>query len=145
MTRVAFHFGAAQKWHYASRLLRKAIGRGSRVVVVVDAQDMAQMDLALWSVAPAEFIPHGKMDAPGSICLRSPILLVDCLQTPPKSGEILLNLGAKVPLGYEAFERVIEVVSSDEIERSQARLRWRQYGQSGHPIDKHDIQAQEAR
>jgi len=145
MTRIAFHFGAPQKWQYASRLLRKAIGRGSRVVVSVDAQDMADMDLALWSVAPTEFIPHCQMGASGSFSQRSPILLVDSQQEPPHAGDVLVNLGAQVPLSYESFERVIEIVSSDEAQRSLARLRWRQYGQSGHAIDKHDIQAQEGR
>lgn len=143
MTRIAFHFGAAQKWQYASRLLRKAVGRGSRVVVAVDTPDMAQMDQALWAVAPTEFIPHCQSDAAGSVSKRSPVVLVDSAQVPPRVGDVLLNLGSKVPQGYEAFARVIEVVSTDEEERSQARLRWRHYGASGHAIDKHDIQAME--
>jgi DNA polymerase-3 subunit chi len=145
MTRIAFHFGAAQKWQYASRLLRKAVGRGSKVVVVVDSMDMAQLENALWSLSPTEFIPHCHANAAGSACQRSPIVLADSLQEPPHLGEVLLNLGVQVPLGFQAFERVIEVVSSDETERNQARARWRHYAQSGLQIDRHDIQAKEGR
>lgn len=145
MTRIAFHFGAEDKWRYASRLLRKAVARGSQVVVVVDPQDLQQMDSALWSISPAEFIPHCQLDALDSVRRRSRIVMVDSQVESTHVGDVMVNLGTQLPYGLDQFERVIEVVSTDETERNQARQRWKQYAESGFPIDKHDIQAQEGR
>ena len=54
--------------------------------------------------------------------------------------DVLLNLGAQVPEGFERFGRVVEVVSAqDEADRGQARVRWRQYQAQGYGIVRHDL------
>ena len=45
-----------------------------------------------------------------------------------------------MPEGLEAFDRVVEVVSSfDEEDRAQARQRWRAYQQAGYQIERFDL------
>ena len=58
MTELAFHFGAPDKLAYSCRLLRKAVGSGANVVVVAEAETLAQLDTDLWALSPTEFVPH---------------------------------------------------------------------------------------
>ena len=58
MTEVAFHFNAPQKLAYACRLLRKAAASGAKVVVTGEPQLLRELDVALWTFAPLEFVPH---------------------------------------------------------------------------------------
>ena len=52
---------------------------------------------------------------------------------------MLLNLGDDVVAGYERFERTIEVVTLDELERQKARVRWKHYADRGYSITRHDL------
>jgi DNA polymerase-3 subunit chi len=52
-----------------------------------------------------------------------------------------VNLSHAVPEGFDAFERVIEVVSQDEADKQSARLRWKHYAERGLDIVRHDLQA----
>jgi DNA polymerase-3 subunit chi len=50
-----------------------------------------------------------------------------------------MNLGDEVPLGFERFARLIEIVSNDEHGRDQARLRWKHYKSLGYELLQHDL------
>jgi DNA polymerase-3 subunit chi len=52
---------------------------------------------------------------------------------------VLVNLKASLPAGFEAFARVIEVVTLEESDRQQARERWRQYRAQGIEPQRHDL------
>ena len=126
MTEIAFHFGAADKLAYACRLLRKAAASGARVVVVADAQLQEQLDAELWAVSPTDFVSHCGAQAPQSTQERSAVVLVQDLAQAGPAREVLVNLGATVPAGFDAFERVIDVVSMADEDRNLGRLRWKQ-------------------
>ena len=139
MTALAFHFGAPDKLGYACRLLRKAVGSRAQVVVVADADAIAQLDADLWAMSPTEFLPHCVDAAEQSVHIRSPLVLVtDASQAPDQRG-VLVNLAGTVPNGFERFERLIEVVSTDATDREQARSRWKYYTERGYPITRHDL------
>jgi DNA polymerase-3 subunit chi len=53
--------------------------------------------------------------------------------------EVLLNLGDEVPEGFERFDRLIEIVSSDDHGRAQARVRWKHYKSLGYELQQHDL------
>jgi len=53
--------------------------------------------------------------------------------------QVLVNLDVDLPIGFEKFERVVEVVTLDEEERQQARRRWKHYADRGYPIVRHDL------
>jgi DNA polymerase-3 subunit chi len=57
---------------------------------------------------------------------------------------VLVNLGADVPQGFEKFDRLIEVVSTDAADREQARNRWRLYTGQGYAIIRHDLNLKRA-
>lgn len=143
MTRVSFHFNVADRRDYACRLLRKATRAGSRLVVTGPAALLSDLDKALWTFDPLEFLPHWRGDSLQRLpaVLRStPVLLLERPE-PAEGYDVLLNLGPTVPPACEAFDRLIEVVSRQESDRLQARERWRHYAQAGLPIERHEVNA----
>jgi DNA polymerase-3 subunit chi len=142
MTEVAFHFNVPDKLGYACRLLRKAYAAGARVGVVGPHDALQALDTQLWSFSALDFIAHCGVAAPAAMQQASPIVLApSCAQLPHDS--VLLHLGVEVPEGFERFERLIELVTTEETDRVQARRRWRHYAERGYAIQKHDLTAKE--
>jgi DNA polymerase-3 subunit chi len=141
MTEIAFHFNAPDKLAYACRLLRKAVNTGSRVVVTGDAASLQALDTLLWTFSAHEFLPHCREGSPAEQLLASPIVLAAQIHGGPElpHHQVLLNLGDDVVAGYERFERTIEVVTLDELERQKARVRWKHYADRGYSITRHDL------
>ncbi len=145
MTEVAFHFNVPDKLAYACRLLRKASAAGSRVVVTGEPELLRTLDAQLWTFSPVEFIPHCQAGvAAEAVVQASPVVLADMVQGAPHQ-EVLVNLGARVPEGFEQFERLIEVVTQEDGDRQRARGRWKHYADRGYAITRHDLAAREPR
>ncbi len=140
-TEVRFYVNLADRLGYACRLLRKAQGMGTQVVVTGDPQGLGALDQALWSFAPHDFVPHAMLGvAPPPVVARSSIVLaVEPLATAHRA--LLVNLGGGVPEGFDQFARLFELVSADTAELEAARERWKHYKAKGHSVEKHDVLA----
>lgn len=138
MTDIAFHFNAADPIAHACRLLRKAVGSGAKIVVLADKQTLAELDAALWAFSATDFLAHCDASSEPSVLRASPVVLATHIEDVPHH-QILLNLAASVPLNFERFERVIEVVALDDNNRQVARRRWKQYVDLGYSITRHDL------
>ena len=138
MTRIEFHFNTAERLQHTCRLLRKAYSQGFRVAVVGAPATLRQLDASLWSFQDVAFLPHcSELDTP-DVQRASPI----CLGADPHAWgiqEVLVNRGDEVPAGFDRFERLIEVVSSDEHGLAQARQRWKHYKTRGYELLQHDL------
>ena len=145
MTEIAFHFNAPDKLAYACRLLRKAVASGARVVVTGSPASLQALDTLLWTFSPIEFVAHCRAGSPAEQLMASPVVLAAKLDGGAKlpHHQVLLNLGAEVALGYERFERTIEVVTLDDEDRQQARQRWKHYADRGYHITRHDLKLKE--
>ena len=143
MTEIAFHFNAPDKVSYACRLLRKAVASGARVVVTGSSEVLGQLDAQLWSFGAAEFVPHCRGGADAATLARTPVILSAAPADAPHH-QVLLNLGDELPVGFEQFERLIEVVTLDEQQRQNARARWKHYSDRGYAIVRHDLALKEA-
>ena len=92
-------------------------------------------------MAPAEFVAHAWARDAETVPagLRGGIvwLAPDPLAAPVH--ETLLNLGDAAPRGFESFERLIELVSTDEADRAAARERWKGYAGRGYAIERHEV------
>jgi len=146
MTEIAFHFNVPDKVAYACRLLRKAVAANAKVVVVVPEEQMAHLDVSLWTFSQMEFLAHCRMDSPQALRQASPVHLASDLDamdalTPH---DVLLNLSDTVCAGSEQFARVIEVVSLDDADRQYARNRWKQYTDLGFNIVRHDLKLKQS-
>lgn len=140
MTDIAFHFGAPDKIAYICRLLRKAVRLGSRVFVVVDRSDLSRLDQDLWAVSPTDFVSHCCDDADVKLLQRSYVVLGVSSAAHYADRPLLVNLSNSIPADFDRYAKLIEVVSMDEDDRAQARLRWKQYISLGYNIMKHDLQ-----
>ena len=145
MTEVAFHFNVPDRSAYACRLLRKAVRQGRRIVVTAPAALLGQLDRMLWSFEPTEFLPHVLLrdgETPPERQRATPVWLCE---DPVASGlhDVLVNMGTEVaaPKGFESFERLIEIVSTDDADRDAARERWKHYASRGYPIVRLEVAA----
>lgn len=139
MTEIAFHFGAPDKLAYACRLLRKAAGSGANVLVLGDSATVSQLDTDLWALSPTDFVPHCQGLAEASLQKWAKIILTTSVEEAPRVRDVLVNLGNVVPDGFEAFNRLIEVVSTEGADRDLARGRWKFYAGRGYAITRHDL------
>lgn len=138
MTEVAFHFNAPDAVSYACRLLRKAVSSGAKVVVVASEQTLSELDAALWTFSPIDFVAHADVRSDPSVVAESSVILATHVDQTSQR-QILLNLAATVPQGFELFDRVIDVVTLDEESRYFARDRWKYYVELGYSITRHDL------
>lgn len=139
MTDIAFHFGVTHKLNYACRLLRKAVGSGARVLVVADAVTLHQMDADLWATSPTDFVAHCWSNADAFVQQRCPVVLASQVHQASVQQSVLVNLADAITEGFEGFERVIEIVSTESSDRDLARVRWRLYTERGYQIRRHDV------
>lgn len=138
MTEVAFHFNAPDPVAYGCRLLRKAVASGAKLVVIGSLPVLEQLDRALWTFSPIDFVPHCFLDSESYVVAASPVILSTTTLALPHQ-QVLINLGQFVPDGFERFERVIEVVGMEDEDRQSARRRWKQYADQGYAITRHDL------
>ena len=138
MTELAFHFNVADKSGYLCRLLRKAANQGSRVAVVGDEVFQQQLSLALWTFSALDFVPHCNDLCDAAMLAASPIVFCKTAGGSPHQ-QVLLNIGLDVPAGFESFERLIEVVGTDDADRANSRRRWKYYLDRGYAISRHDL------
>jgi len=127
MSQVAFHLDAPDKAGYTCRLLRKAAGLGTKVLVTGERIELDQLDGTLWCFAPREFVPHCRSDAPAEVLQRSAVILASPGLPQALEMTVLVHLGGPLAIDLERFEKVIEVVGQGEQERAEARVRWKQY------------------
>ena len=136
MTRVDFHFNAPDKLQYACRLVRKIRRAGQRVVVFGDPLTIAEFDRLLWTFSQLDFIPHVMAGDP--LADRTPVILcTEAADTPHVDN--LVNLSPSTPPFFSRFERLFELVSTDDRDRALARERWRFYRDRGYPLAGHEL------
>jgi len=139
MTEVAFHFNAPDKLAYACRFARKVLRSEHRLVITGPQPLLDTLDARLWDMGPCDFVAHCHGDAPAHVLQASPVVLAT---DPHAAGrhDVLLNLGDGVPEGFASYQRLVEVVSADDLQdRDRARARWRHYAQRGYAIVRHDL------
>jgi DNA polymerase-3 subunit chi len=141
MTEISFHFNVADRSDYTCRFVRKARRHGASVVLTGPAQTLAHFDRALWTFDELEFLPHVLLRAGEAIPER---LRDTGVWLAPQAGdapqhEVLVNLGSDPPAGFESFEKVVEIVSTDPDDRASARERWKHYAARGYAIRRHEV------
>ena len=141
MTEITFHFNVPVRSTYACRLLRKAVRGGAGCAVTAAPPVLARLDDELWSFDATEFLAHGWAERAAAV---PPALHLSTVWLAPEpqhapTHDALINLGDMVPIGFESFERLIELVSNDDSDRNSARVRWKSYAARGYEIRTHDV------
>lgn len=137
MTQIDFYTHVQDKQLFACKLSAKVLAQGLRILVLaVDENHAARMDQMLWTVPPTGFLPHCR--ARDTLADVTPVV-VDSDPGELTHDEVLLNLTADRPPFFSRFQRLIEVVSTDEADRLAARERFRFYRDRGYEIRSHDM------
>lgn len=133
MTRIDFHSNVPDKMAYACRLVRKAHAAQCRVVLLAeDKNSLATLDAALWTFSEPDFLPHVLASDP--LAQQTPIILTDNDAIDYPHCQILINLSNRTPTHFARFERMFEIISSDDADKKNGRDRYRFYQQRGYPL-----------
>jgi len=133
MTRIDFHTSVADKLGFACRLARKARAANCQVVMLAnDGAQLAALDEALWTFSEQDFLPHVK--AGHALAAQTPLILTSSDEAELPHHQVLINLSMRTPAHFARFERLIEIVSSEEEDRLAGRDRYRFYQQRGYPL-----------
>lgn len=138
MTRVDFYSNAPDKLDLARLIIHKAYKQGLSIIVhSTDPSTLNDLDQRLWADPATSFLPHCSTDA--AHATQTPVLLNADLDTLNHAADVLINLNATTPRFFSRFERLIEIVSTDETDRDTARQRWTFYKQRGYAMTNHDM------
>ena len=133
MTRVDFHSKVPDKLLYACRLIRKARTAGMKVVVYLqDAQQLRQFDQALWTFSEQDFIPH--VVAGDELAAQTDVIMSCDASDELPHHQILVNLSTQTPDHFARFERMFEIVSTDEQDLTAGRGRYKHYQNRGYAL-----------
>lgn len=133
MTRIDFHSNVPDKIVYACRLVRKARAAHCQIVLLAaDRSHLAALDEALWTFSEQDFLPH--VIAGDALAAQTPVVLTDNDAVELPHHQILINLSGTTPNHFARFERMFEIISSDDTDKMAGRERYRFYQQRGYPL-----------
>ncbi len=133
MTRVDFHSRVPDKLLYACRLVRKARAADLKIVVhLQDAGQQQRFDEALWTFSEQDFLPH--VSAADPLAAQTPVILSHDASDALPHHQVLINLSQHTPEHFARFERLFEILSTEEEDLAAGRERYRQYQQRGYPL-----------
>ena len=138
MTRIDFYRCDDHKLRIACRVAARAFAASSRVVVYSPERSvLSEFDRNLWTYQATGFVPHCFVEAP--LAAETPIVLATSDEALPHH-DVLLNLGDEWPPFFASFERLLEIVPSDEADKEKARARYAFYKKRGYDIRMNDIE-----
>jgi len=141
MTRIDFYTGAENRIQVLCQLTAKALERALRVVIhTPDEAAARQLDELLWTVPALSFLPHCRDGE--RLAGRTPVVLATAAPRVPHD-DLLINLAPDTPDYFGRFQRLIEIVTTDEADRDRARGRYRFYRDRGYEIRSVDLAKRE--
>jgi DNA polymerase-3 subunit chi len=133
MTRIDFHSNVPDKLGYACRLVRKARAANCNIVLLLESRtELAELDERLWTFSELDFIPH--VHAGDPLASGTPVILTDSDDADLPHHHVLINLSARTPAHFARFERMFEIISSEDGDKAAGRERYRFYQQRGYPL-----------
>ncbi len=102
------------------------------------AEEARRLDELLWTYRERSFVPHDLVESAGAD--PAPVLIGTALEQAP-SQDVLLNLAAQVPEGFERFARIVEPLDADAERRQRGRERFRVYRERGFTPQSHTVGA----
>jgi DNA polymerase III subunit chi len=137
MTRIDFYSNADPKLQVACQLIARALKEQLQVVVYAPDQNAARgFDKLLWTYQAIGFVPHCLASDP--LSAETPVIIAFD-DSERAHYRVLLNLHTESPPAFSRYERLIELVGSDDDDRQRARNRFRYYRDRGYEIRHHDL------
>lgn len=136
MTRIDFYSNAEPKLQVACQFAAKAAQQQLRVVIYAPDEGIAREFDKLWTDRAIRFVPHRM--ARHTLSSETPIVVA-------REGaemahyQVILNLHGDSPPSFSRFERLVELVGTDDDDRRLARERFRFYRDRGYEIRHRDL------
>ncbi|MBK7136396.1 MAG: DNA polymerase III subunit chi [Rhodocyclales bacterium] len=129
--------GASDKVQAACRLIGELYAQGRKVLVYAPAENLAErLDRQLWVQPATGFLPHCRVGA--ALAAETPVVICGSLDDATHH-DVLINLDGDLPPVFSRFERLLEIVGTDEADRGPARERFKFYRDRGYAITAHDL------
>lgn len=130
-------FVRQRKERLACQIADKAWHQNYQVYVHTESQMAAeQIDLMMWVFKEESFLPH---DIYYSNTPSPAPIQIGYTEQACENMEVLINTSKVVPPFFEQFQRIAEIVASDNIEREAGRNRYRLYQEKNCVLKVHEI------
>ena len=138
MTEISFYFNVRNRELALCQLVGKALMSGKSIAILTGSEAATSaIDRLLWEQPPAGFLPHCQADAP--FATATPIIVDHRVELLPRR-DILFNWTQHVAPRFSEYQRLIEIVDSDEELKAAARTRWIAYKAQGYTPSSTDMQ-----
>jgi DNA polymerase-3 subunit chi len=142
MTKIDFYTGVEDKLRTACQLSHKAMQNGLRVLLhTPDEATSNALDKLLWHYPAIAFIPHCRSHEAGAGDM--PVTIGHHEDSLPHS-ELLISLHTSCLPFFSRFERVIEIVSTQEEDARLGRERYGFYRDRGYEMRHFDLKSKSA-
>jgi len=139
VTEVLFYTNVDNKLQTACTLTLKALARGMRVMLLTpDSSGTERLSKLLWSTPATGFVPHCR--SADRLASVTPVI-VDHVAEPLLQDQVLVNLCDQTPAFFSRFQRLVEIVGTEDADREAARTRFRFYRDRGYEIRTHQLGA----
>ena len=146
MTRIDFYIienGSEQAAEtFICRLTEKAWSQNNTVYVyTMDEQHAAKYDELLWTFNENSFVPHQLLQNEMEQNKTNNVLIghQSTKEIPVTCHDVLINLNHETPSFFSQFERVAEIITTDEASRSKGRERYQFYRNRGYALETHKL------
>jgi DNA polymerase-3 subunit chi len=137
MTQIDFYTHVSNKLQTACIVCKKALSQDMRVMILTpDEETTDRVDRILWTHPTTGFIPHVR--ARHRLAAVTPVIVDHDLAGVDRD-ELLLNLRLDTPEVFSRFQRLVEIVSTEEQDVAAGRQRFRWYRDRGYEVRAHDI------
>lgn len=137
MTSIDFYTHVSDRFDVVAKLVAKAFAQhGSVRVLTGDAESTETLDRMLWIQPAISFLPHCRI---GSRLAAETPIWIDHLLEHQGPAAVLINLHAAPPPFFSRFERLAEIVGTDEAGAAAARERFRFYRERGYELRTHNL------
>lgn len=137
MTEIIFYTFADNPLDVARRVALKAHAQGRQVMIYApDPATADAIDRLLWTTPALGFVPHCRDS--DALADQTPVLIGANPDT-LASADVMINLHVEQPPAFARFERLVEIIGSDDAGRERGRARYRFYQARGYALQTHDL------
>ncbi|MFT5131944.1 MAG: DNA polymerase-3 subunit chi [Gammaproteobacteria bacterium] len=141
MPRVDFYIlpEAGVRERFTCDIATKIRQQELNLYIHADSREQAGvLDDLLWTYKDISFLPHRLNDTENS---EFNTVTIGWEGVSTNSSTVLINLSVSVPEFVGDFERIVEIVASEDPYKQQARERYKQYKQAGFELHNHDLKS----
>lgn len=115
----------------ATQLTIKAYNADNQVLIYSNHSNiLAQLNELLWTFSPSSFIPHSLVQSEEDVDSIDPIVLAN-FEPQHLKKDLLIQLSDHVPENFQQYQRIIEILYSDEDYLTKGRERFKFYRRHG--------------